>query len=50
MVKMLLCAAVISFVISFLSHISGNEEELPIWMEPLVIFMILIANGIIGVY
>lgn len=50
MVKLLLLAAIISFVISFLSHYSGNESDLPIWIEPLVIFMILIANGVIGVY
>lgn len=50
MVILLLLAAIISFVISFLSSYSGNQEELPIWIEPMVIIMILIANGVIGVY
>ena len=50
MVILLLCAAVVSFLISLMSSWSGEEEELPIWIEPMVIFMILIANGVIGVY
>lgn len=48
MVKILLTAAVISFLISLLS--TGQEDDLPSWIEPLVIFLILIANGFIGVY
>lgn len=50
MVKLLLIAAVISFVISYFSHLSGHDSDLPIWIEPFVIFLILIANGLIGLY
>lgn len=50
MVKLLLGAALISFVISYFSHLSGHDSELPIWIEPFVIFLILIANGLIGLY
>ena len=49
MVKILLVAAVISFLISTFSP-SDDEDVLPSWIEPLVIFMILIANGFIGIY
>ena len=48
MVKILLAAAVISFLISTFSP--AEEDALPSWLEPLVIFMILIANGFIGIY
>jgi Ca2+-transporting ATPase len=48
MVKILLLAAVISFLISFFSP--AEEDALPSWLEPLVIFMILIANGFVGIY
>ena len=48
MVKILLVAAAISFLISVFSPTS--EDDLPSWIEPLVIFLILIANGFIGIY
>ena len=52
MVKLLLIAAVISFVISYLTkdQVSSEEDGLPIWIEPAVIVLILIANGLIGLY
>ena len=50
MVKLLLIAAVVSFIISYFSSLHGHESDLPIWIEPFVIFLILIANGLIGLY
>ena len=49
MVKILLLAAIISFLISTFSP-NDEEDALPSWIEPLVIFMILVANGFIGIY
>ena len=49
MVKLLSSAAMISFIISILSN-EQNQDSLPPWIEPLVIFLILIANSIIGIY
>ena len=48
MVKILLTAAVISFLISLFSP--SQEDGLPSWLEPLVIFLILVANGFIVIY
>ena len=28
----------------------GNENELPSWIEPLVIFTILVLNACVGIY
>ena len=51
MVQILLLAAFISLMISWFSKGShGSEDELPIWIEPLVIILILIGNGFIGLY
>ena len=51
MVKLLLTAAFISLFVSYFSSLHvDSKEELPIWIEPLVIFLILIANGLIGLY
>ena len=51
MVQLLTTAAIISFLISLLSHYqSNNDDDLPIWIEPAVIFIIIIANGVIGIY
>lgn len=52
MVRLLLIAAIISLVISYLSHEHGDytDGDLPIWIEPLVIVLILLANGMIGLY
>lgn len=51
MVKLLLLAAVISFFISYYSSSENSKtSDLPIWVEPFVIFLILIANGLIALY
>jgi magnesium-transporting ATPase (P-type) len=47
-VRLLLLAALISFVVSILG--GGDEDDLPAWVEPSVIILILIANGFIGIY
>ena len=49
MVKLLLFAAVISFVISSFSG-SHQDEDLPAWLEPLVIILIIIFNSLVGIY
>jgi len=42
-------AAVISFVVSqFENH--EDAHSVPAWVEPLVIFTILIANACVGIY
>lgn len=46
MVRLLLGAAVISFLISFF----GSHREEAAWVEPSVIFLILIVNALIGIY
>jgi magnesium-transporting ATPase (P-type) len=48
MVRLLLMAALISFVVNYFTH--DEEEHIPPWVEPSVIFVILIANGGIGIY
>lgn len=52
MVRLLLIAAIISFIISYLSHEHGDytDGDLPVWIEPFVIVLILLANGLIGLY
>eukprot|EP01017_Pseudomicrothorax_dubius_P040984 TRINITY_DN650_c0_g1_i1.p1 TRINITY_DN650_c0_g1~~TRINITY_DN650_c0_g1_i1.p1 ORF type:complete len:1018 (+),score=363.95 TRINITY_DN650_c0_g1_i1:151-3204(+) len=48
LVRLLLGAAVISFLIT---QFGGHEEHgVPAWVEPLVIFMILIANAAVGIW
>lgn len=47
--RILLVSAVISFVISMLNN-EGGEHEIPAWVEPLVIFVILVANACVGIY
>lgn len=49
MVKLLLYAAVISFVISLLSE-SRQNDDLPSWLEPLVIVLIIVFNTLVGIY
>ena len=50
MVKLLLLAAVISFVISNFTSSDKSDGDLPVWIEPLVIFLIIVANALIGIY
>lgn len=47
LVRILILAALISFVISqFEEH---EEHSVPAWVEPAVIFTILICNGVVGI-
>lgn len=48
MVRLLLLAAVVSFVVSMTSH--DEHDTVPAWVEPVVIITILILNGCIGIY
>lgn len=48
MVQLLLGAAVISFLISIISE--REEHDLPAWVEPSVIFMIIVMNTLVGIY
>ena len=62
LVRLLLLAAIISFVVSqfgnfyeriFLIVFQETQEEkegIPSWLEPLVIFLILILNAVVGIY
>eukprot|EP01015_Nassula_variabilis_P009295 TRINITY_DN1735_c0_g1_i1.p1 TRINITY_DN1735_c0_g1~~TRINITY_DN1735_c0_g1_i1.p1 ORF type:complete len:1042 (+),score=294.03 TRINITY_DN1735_c0_g1_i1:72-3197(+) len=48
LVRILLLAAVISFAVAqFESH---DEHSVPAWVEPAVIFLILIANASVGIW
>lgn len=46
MVIILLVAALLSFTISAVNAVTGHETE---WVEPLVIILIVIVNGVLGV-
>ncbi|KAB2622239.1 calcium-transporting ATPase 1-like [Pyrus ussuriensis x Pyrus communis] len=50
LVRILLVAAVISFVLAWLDGEEGGEMEITAFVEPLVIFLILIVNAIVGVW
>ncbi|KAL8057494.1 hypothetical protein ABFX02_04G187600 [Erythranthe guttata] len=50
LVRILLVAAVVSFVLAWYDGNEGGEMEITAFVEPLVIFLILIVNAIVGVW
>lgn len=50
LVRILLLAAVVSFVLAWYDGDEGGEMEITAFVEPLVIFLILIVNAIVGVW
>ncbi|PKI62159.1 hypothetical protein CRG98_017532 [Punica granatum] len=50
LVRILLAAAVVSFVLAWYDGEEGGEMEITAFVEPLVIFLILIVNAIVGVW
>ncbi|MBA0578685.1 hypothetical protein Gorai_020960, partial [Gossypium raimondii] len=50
LVRILLLAAIISFVLAWLDGDEGGEKEITAFVEPLVIFLILIVNAIVGIW
>ncbi|WOL00686.1 calcium-transporting ATPase 1, endoplasmic reticulum-type-like [Canna indica] len=50
LVRILLVAAVVSFVLAWIDGDEGGEMGITAFVEPLVIFLILIVNAIVGVW
>uniref|UniRef100_A0A2P2MME6 P-type Ca(2+) transporter n=1 Tax=Rhizophora mucronata TaxID=61149 RepID=A0A2P2MME6_RHIMU len=50
LVRILLAAAIVSFVLAWLDGQEGGEMEITAFVEPLVIFLILIVNAIVGIW
>ncbi|XP_052178882.1 calcium-transporting ATPase 1, endoplasmic reticulum-type-like [Diospyros lotus] len=50
LVRILLVAAVVSFVLAWYDGEEGGQMEIKAFVEPLVIFLILIVNAIVGVW
>ncbi|EEF29563.1 calcium-transporting atpase 4, endoplasmic reticulum-type, putative [Ricinus communis] len=50
LVRILLAAAIISFVLAWYDGEEGGEMEITAFVEPLVIFLILIVNAVVGIW
>ncbi|KAK1645322.1 hypothetical protein QYE76_063127 [Lolium multiflorum] len=50
LVRTLLAAAVVSFVLALYDGAEGGEARATAFVEPLVIFLILIVNAVVGVW
>lgn len=50
LVRILLIAAVVSFVLAWFDGEEGGEMEITAFVEPLVIFLILIVNAVVGIW
>ncbi|KAF3658775.1 Calcium-transporting ATPase 4, endoplasmic reticulum-type [Capsicum annuum] len=50
LVRILLGAAVVSFILAWLDGEKGGQKEITAFVEPLVIFLILIVNAAVGVW
>ncbi|KAJ8751552.1 hypothetical protein K2173_016790 [Erythroxylum novogranatense] len=50
LVRILLAAAIVSFVLAWYDGQEGGEMEITAFVEPLVIFLILIVNAIVGIW
>lgn len=50
LVRILLIAAVVSFVLAWYDGEEGGEMEITAFVEPLVIFLILIVNAVVGIW
>ncbi|XVF06531.1 hypothetical protein REPUB_Repub06bG0056800 [Reevesia pubescens] len=50
LVRILLVAVIISFVLAWYDGDEGGEMEITAFVEPLVIFLILIGNAIVGIW
>ncbi|XP_058109888.1 calcium-transporting ATPase 4, endoplasmic reticulum-type-like [Magnolia sinica] len=50
LVRILLVAAVVSFVLAWIDGDEGGETSITAFVEPIVIFLILIVNAIVGVW
>ncbi|XP_038991994.1 calcium-transporting ATPase 1, endoplasmic reticulum-type-like [Hibiscus syriacus] len=50
LVRILLLAAIISFILAWYDGDEGGEMEITAFVEPIVIFLILIVNAIVGIW
>lgn len=50
LVRILLVAAIVSFVLAWYDGEEGGEMEITAFVEPLVIFLILIVNAAVGIW
>ncbi|GMI88941.1 endomembrane-type CA-ATPase 4 [Hibiscus trionum] len=50
LVRILLLAAIVSFILAWYDGDEGGEMEVTAFVEPIVIFLILIVNAIVGIW